>query len=254
MCTDLVLVILENIMGPRKGELKRPTRSNSSGANLKSHRFGRSVAGRPRPIIVKCIRHSVRARVLKSANKLKHHHEKVYINEDLPALIKTRRAELRAVVRHANAEGVAAKQSGDKITVGGQTYDHRTLDCLPAKLPLESACMKPIGNDNIGFHSKHSPLSNFHPCTLVMENVAYNSTEQAFQACKARFNDRDDIAKKIMAQSDCVPIMRLGNMIKPQRDSPWFDQREQIMKSALLAKFTQNDHLRLKLEATGACG
>ena len=26
------------------------------------------------------------------------------------------------------------------------------------------------------------------------------------------------------------------------------------MKSALLAKFTQNDHLRLKLEATGDCG
>ena len=85
--------------------------------------------------------------------------------------------------------------------------------------------MKPIGNDNIGFHSKHSPLSNFHPCTLVMENVTYNSTEQAFQACKTRFNDRDDIAKKIMAQSDCVTIMRLGSMIKPQRHSPWFDQR-----------------------------
>ena len=40
-------------------------------------------------------------------------------------------------------------------------------------------------------------------------------------------------------------------MVKPKRDSTWSQQKEETMKSALTAKFSQNDTLRQKLDATG---
>ena len=61
---------------------------------------------------------------------------------------------------------------------------------------------------------------------------------------------RDDLAKKIMLQTDCLSMMRLGNLAKPKRESGWFQKREEVMKSALLAKFSQNVTLQQKLEAT----
>ena len=77
----------------------------------KAHRYGRSVAGRPRPIIVRFVRHSVRDYVPRSANKLQDYHGEMFINEDLPAFTKSRRA-LRLIMQNAKAEGVAAKQTG----------------------------------------------------------------------------------------------------------------------------------------------
>ena len=54
-----------------------------------------------------------------------------------------------------------------------------------------------------------------------------------------------------MAQTDCLSMMKLGNMVKPKRDSTWSQQKEEITKSALTVKFSQNDTLRQKLDATG---
>ena len=84
-----------------------------------------------------------------------------------------------------------------------------------------------------------------------MDNVIYNSVEQAYQVAKARCAGRDDLAKKIMSQSDCLTMMRIGNMIKPQRGSSWLDQREKVMKTPVVAKFVQNNSLKQKLLATG---
>ena len=164
--------------------------------------------------------------------------------------MKAKRAELRSIVNHAKTLGIPAKQSGDKITVADQVYSHQNLDCLPANLSLESAHTKPIGDHSIGFYSKHSPLSNFYPCTFTMNNERFNSVEQALQTYKAHAVRRDDLAKKIMLQTDCLSMMRLGNLAKPKRESGWFQKREEVMKSALLAKFSQNVTLQQKLEAT----
>ena len=216
----------------------------------KTHRFGRSIAGRPRPIIVRFVRHSIRDKVLSSANKLKHHKERIFINEDLPALIRSRRAELRFIVKHARDQGTTATQSGDKVKIAGVHYDYKTLQCLPAKYTLESATTKAIGPNTIGFHSKNSPLSNFYSCSFVLEGVKYTSVEQAYQAAKAVSVGRNDVSKNIMAQTDCIAIMKLGNMLKPPRGSPWFEQRDTIMEKAVRAKFSQNDALWKKLDAT----
>ena len=88
-------------------------------------------------------------------------------------------------MQNAKAEGVAARQ-----TVARQTYDYKNIDCLPTKYSLESASTKAIGEEIIEFYSKHSP--NFHACTFEVDNVIYNSVEQAYQVAKARCAGRDD--------------------------------------------------------------
>ena len=64
----------------------------------KVHRYGRSFAGKPRPVIVKFLKHTTRDKVLLAARKLKHYDTNLYINEDLPSSVKNRRAELRSIV------------------------------------------------------------------------------------------------------------------------------------------------------------
>ena len=223
---------------------------NASQEIDKLHRFGRSAAGRPRPIIVKFVKHSTRDYVLSSAKKLKDYRERIFINEDLPTPVKSRRADLRSIVQHARSEGISAKQTGDRIVVDGHTYSYKTLDCLPAKYALEAARTKSIGEDVTAFYSKHSPFSNFYPCKLTVDNDSFTSVEQAYQATKAKLAGRDDIAMKIMSETDCLSMAKLGESIKLPRDSPWFAQRETIMKKIVLCKFSQNVSLRAKLNAT----
>ena len=174
----------------------------------KIHRFGKSVSGRPRPIAVKFLRHNVRDSVLSSAKNLKNHQERIYINEDLPAPIKARRSELRAIVQHARSTGVNAKQSGDKIVIEGQWYDQNTTKCLPPKFSLETVRTQELGSDATSFFSKHSPFSNFSPAAFVVNHKTYNCVEQFFQATKSSFAGRDDVTLRIMKESDPLQMKK----------------------------------------------
>ena len=140
----------------------------------KVHRYGRSFAGKPRPVIVKFLKHSTRDKVPLAARKLKHYDKNIYINEDLPSSVKNRRAELRSIVIHARSTGVDAMQNGDHITIAGKQYDHNSLT-LPQELhvSLEAARTVKIGPNTIGFYSRFSPLTNFHSCSFVYDNTTY---------------------------------------------------------------------------------
>ena len=53
-----------------------------------------------------------------------------------------------------------------------------------------------------------------------------------------------------MLEDDCLTIKKLGDSVKPPHGSKWFGERDSIMKSILLAKFSQNGILLRKLQAT----
>ena len=219
----------------------------------KVHRYGRSFAGKPRPIIVRFTKHSTRDKVLQAARQLRNFPEKIFINEDLPTVMKIRRAELRSIVMHARSLGTEATQKGDNIHIAGKQYNYQTVDTLPKELTLEAARTRKVSRDTIGFYSRHSPLSNFYSCSFVYNNTSFTSGEQAFQAQKALSTGRDDTARKIMREDDCLTIKKLGDLIKPPQGSTWFLERDKIMKSVLLAKFSQNEVLLGKLQDTGNC-
>ena len=219
----------------------------------KVHRYGRSFAGKPRPVIVKFLKHSTRDKVLLAARQLKHYDKNIYINEDLPSVVKNRRAELRSIVFHARSTGTDAIQKGDHITIAGKQYDHNSLDALPQELSLEAARTVKIGPNTIGFYSRFSPLSNFHSCSFVYDNTTYSSSEQAYQAQKALSSGRNDISRKIMTVDDCYTIKKVGDALKLPQGSKWYTIRDNIMKDILVAKFSQNESLLSKLHATGNC-
>ena len=165
-------------------------------------------------------------------------------------MVKNRRAELRSIVLHARSLGSDARQKGDTIYIGGRQYDSKSIDSLPQEFSLEASRTKKVGQNTIGFYSGFSPLSNFHRCSFVFNNVTYTSGEQAYQAQKALSTGRDDIVHKIMLEDDCLTIKKLGDSVKPPHGSKWFGERDSIMKSILLAKFSQNGILLRKLQAT----
>ena len=78
----------------------------------KCHRYGKSINGRPRPVIARFVNHSTRDRVLYTARNLKTKPKNVYVNEDLPYEIKARRADVRAVAKFAKTQGATVKQRG----------------------------------------------------------------------------------------------------------------------------------------------
>ena len=231
--------------------LKLPINSDSE--IDKAHRYGRSIAGRPRPIIVKFVKHSTRDLVLMAAKELKHSDDNIYINEDLPSSLTNRRAELRSVLLHARSLETDAKQKDDRIFIAGKQYDHGSLDSLPKELSLEVARTKKVAPNAIAFYSRFSPLSNFYSCSFVLNNATYSSNEQAFQAQRALNIGRDDIVKKIMQEDDCYAIKKIGDSLKILPGSDWYTSRDSTMKNILLDKFRQHDVMLGKLQATGTC-
>ena len=97
------------------------------------------------------------------------------------------------------------------------------------------------------FTEKYFFLSNFYNCYLTYEGIIYCSTEAAFQAAKTLdINERKRIAK--LGPSDAKKVGR-----KVVLRSDWEDVKDKVMYDVCLAKFTQNDSLRLRerLLATG---
>ena len=88
----------------------------------KVHRYGRSVAGKPRPIIIRFISHSSRDRVLLGYRSIKDKPKNLFVNEDLPYDIKTRRADIRAVATQARSTGAKVKLQGDRVVIDSKVY------------------------------------------------------------------------------------------------------------------------------------
>ena len=104
------------------------------------HRYGKSLHGRPRPIIVRFTKISTRDSVLKNIKYLREARSKVYVNEDLPAEIKDQRADLRAIMSHAKHLNIEAKTQGDVLTLENRRYRHEDLDLLPVGPTSPATC------------------------------------------------------------------------------------------------------------------
>ena len=162
----------------------------------KVHRFGRSVNGRPRPVVARFTTHSQRDTVLFSYRNMRVKPNGVYINEDLPQKVKSRRSEIRAVYLHAKAKGAKAKLLGDKVIINDVPYIYDSLPNVPKQFSLEAARTVEVNDETIGFYSRHSFLSNLSPCVIECDGRQFVSAEQLYQKQKADFAGRPDVAVK----------------------------------------------------------
>ena len=241
-CTQTVLDTMQNKF-----------RVTGMPANIdKVHRYGRSFGGKPRPIIVRFKSHTARDEVLYAARSAKEKPPNIYVNEDLPAEVKTQRAELRAIANQARSAGASfVKLQGDKVKIDNKVYTHSSIKTLPQKYGLEAARTRQVNDNTIAFYSRFSYLSNFYHSPFLHDGIQYVSVEQMFQVKKAEMAGRQVLVPLILGETDSLRIKKLGDAITVPRDNEWHQFKVEVIKVAVREKFQQNQSLLQKLRETG---
>ena len=91
-------------------------------------------------------------------------------------------------------------------------------------------------------------FSNFSSNTLVVDGTSYPTVEHFFQASK--FAAGDAHRNKILAAATPAVAKKLGKTKKISKDE-WYARRNNVMETAIRAKFEQNDAARACLLGTG---
>lgn len=95
------------------------------------------------------------------------------------------------------------------------------------------------------FRGKYFFLSNFYEIPVTYDGITYLNNEAAFQAMKTK----DLEQRKKFATLDPSSAKRKGRRGIILRND-WEDVKEQYMYEICLAKFTQNEDLKIKLLET----
>ena len=85
-----------------------------------------------------------------------------------------------------------------------------------------------------------------------MDLVEYNCAEQFMMASKARLFGDDTALSSILTSDDPREQKRLGRQVRHFDPVLWQDECEAIVLRGNLAKFSQNEEMRVALENTGA--
>ena len=140
------------------------------------------------------------------------------------------------------------------VSTGKMRYKGRVFTINSVKetdIPIESIQQKNT-ESAIYFLGQLSPLSNLYKCTLDIDGVIYNSSEQYYQAEKARAHGDIASYSRIMMESDPAEIKRLDKSISRNPAITSSNDKQhglQIMERALISKFS-NPRLRSFLLAT----
>jgi ribA/ribD-fused uncharacterized protein len=96
-------------------------------------------------------------------------------------------------------------------------------------------------------------MSNFYKTQFTDENnITFNCSEQYFmyQKCLLFDGNNTKLLNKILQESSAMEIKKYGRLVKNYDDIVWNNVRYDIMKNALILKFTQNNNLKNKLLST----
>lgn len=217
-----------------------------------AYRIGRTPVGdKPRPLLVKFCRESVRNEVNDKRKNFKDSDAttNTFVNPDLPAKISRQRADLRSVVSNARAKNVPAKTMGDKVCIDNVTYSHKNLDQLPEGLRLSNAksLLTPKG---LAFQGEHVFLSNFYHIPVKVNGHTFISAEQAYQHDRATFIGKHNIATDLLAAQSSREAKKTSKRIDPS--ATWDLVKYDRMKHIVQQKFKQHPSLQDALVNTGA--
>ena len=100
-------------------------------------------------------------------------------------------------------------------------------------------------------HEENGWLSNWYPSPFVLDDFRYDHVEQYLMAQKARlFHDAENYTAILKTDSPKV-CKELGRKVANYDGVVWEQRRGEVLKTALRAKFTQNEDLKQALLATG---
>lgn len=94
-------------------------------------------------------------------------------------------------------------------------------------------------------------LSQWFPCSFLVDGIYYNCAEQFMMAEKARLFHDEDALLKIMQAYDPMEQKKMGRRVQRYDDSRWKEYCFDIVVRGNVAKFSQNVKLRDFLLSTG---
>lgn len=94
-------------------------------------------------------------------------------------------------------------------------------------------------------------LSQWYPSPFVADGICYNCAEQYMMAEKAYAFGDEKAWHEIMASYDPMAIKKLGRRVRNFNAYVWNIYSRDVVKTASLAKFTQNPKLKEYLLSTG---
>ena len=200
------------------------------------HRLPRK-GRKPEPIICQFLRYSDRQLVWDSRKKLKN--TTFTISEDFPPEITETRKLLLPIMKKARETGKRAYVSGVKLVVDGTTYTKKTLHRLPHELDPAQISTRHFPKV-VAFFSSSSPLSNFYPCPLIIDDMQYDHVEQYYQMQKALFARRPDIARQMHCAVSPAECKALGDSLTVKTED-WLPDAKKAMRKACEVKFNQFD-------------
>lgn len=98
------------------------------------------------------------------------------------------------------------------------------------------------------FFGNNDICSNFFLCNITYNGRRFTSSEQLFMYLKAKFFKDEEIAEEIYKGKSPREAKALGRMIKKYDDKAWNAERDNIMLTALSAKFDSFPQFRRFLE------
>ena len=226
---------------------------------LACHRYGpRSKGNSPRPVMIKFLQYSERHKAWNNRKSLKGGN--VWVKEDYPNEIEERRKVLYPYLRGAyqgdpaNPQAkISAYMKYDKLVVNNQTFNHTNIMYLPEYIitRAHSPVSMKQNDDVLVFITRESPLSNFHDSPLTIDDRNYVHAEQFISYRKALLFDSTDVAERVLTMTDPKLTKQTVRRLKRYDDSVWQDEAPAILRSALEAKFSQNNDLKEILLDTG---
>ena len=107
----------------------------------------------------------------------------------------------------------------------------------------------------ICFHNPNEEngyLSNWYPSPFMADGVAFSSMEQYMMYRKAICFGDETVAAQILSTDDVAKIKSLGRQVSDYNENMWNGIRQIVVYEGLLAKFSQNEDLKAKLQSTGS--
>jgi hypothetical protein len=165
----------------------------------RAHRTGPTIKNRPTTITVRFFHAEDRELVIERA-KLIREKSGVFVEEDFPDEIMTRRRTMKPIMTKAIAIKKPAKLVVDKLIINNKQYSINELHKLPTELQPETV-FTPTNDNSTAFFTDTSPLSNHYMSLMKINGTTYNSNEQFYFHQKSlKFNDSETAKKSCPPQ------------------------------------------------------
>jgi ribA/ribD-fused uncharacterized protein len=177
----------------------------------------------------------------------------VWINEDFPEEIKTKRQTLMPALKAAqrSTDIKHATLKVDKLIIDGRAFTVETMHNSSRFLQPDMTCVIESA-DTVVFFTRHSVFSNLHPMPIQLDGTTFSCNEQYYQYMKAlHFNDLVT-AERIKRETDPYTMMSLAREIKSYRHSEWLKHARSTLLQANTAKYRQHQSAKEALMATAS--